>query len=290
MISLFKKHALLRGARFLFFVPVFAIIASCSDDDSNNSPTDNRSLFSSFVTTWKTDNDGAGTDQQVVIHTESQYHSYNYNVNWGDNSSDSKLSGDITHTYDEAGTYTVTISGIFPKISFGNKGGNKKLLSVEQWGDQVWQSMYDAFAYCPNLQINATDTPNLSQVTDMSWMFDGASAFNQDISDWDVSAATSMEGMFYGASSFNQDISTWDVSAVTSMKGMFYDASAFNQDISTWDVSAVTDMSYMFDGASSFNQNISDWEISSNLNTDWMFDDSGLSNDDARRIMYAWGL
>jgi len=37
-------------------------------------------------------------------------------------------------------------------------------------------------------------------------------------------------------SEFNQDISEWDVSAVTDMSSMFKD-SKFNHDISAWDIS-----------------------------------------------------
>ena len=40
-----------------------------------------------------------------------------------------------------------------------------------------------------------------------------ATAFNQDIGDWDVSRVVYMNDMFLGASAFNQDIGDWDVSA-----------------------------------------------------------------------------
>ena len=41
------------------------------------------------------------------------------------------------------------------------------------------------------------------------------------ISTWDVSQVTNMEYMFYGASAFNGDVAAWDVSAVTTMEYMF---------------------------------------------------------------------
>jgi surface protein len=55
----------------------------------------------------------------------------------------------------------------------------------------------------------------------MSFIFSGASSFNQDLSAWNVSAVTSMWSMFSGASSFNQALGAWNVSAVTTMSNMF---------------------------------------------------------------------
>ena len=57
-----------------------------------------------------------------------------------------------------------------------------------------------------------------------------------------------MNALFQDATAFNQDISSWDVSNVTGMNAMFQDATAFNQDISSWDVSNVTTMDDMFSG------------------------------------------
>ena len=44
-----------------------------------------------------------------------------------------------------------------------------------------------------------------------------------------------MQSMFRDAEAFNQNISNWDVSNVTDMSFMFYNAKNFNQDISNWD-------------------------------------------------------
>ena len=79
------------------------------------------------------------------------------------------------------------------------------------------------------------------------------------ISKWDTSNVTDMTDMFYGATAFNQDIGSWDTSNVTNMSIMFNNATAFNQDIGNWDTSSVTDMRHMFSGATAFNQDLTGW-------------------------------
>ena len=83
-----------------------------------------------------------------------------------------------------------------------------------------------------------------------------------DLNDIDVSQIIDMSNLFNGKTDFNGDISNWDVSNVTNMSSMFSNCRNFNQDISDWDVSNVTDMSYMFRLCESFNKDISGWNVS----------------------------
>ena len=237
-----------------------------------------------FISTWKTDNAGTSANNQIVISTGGA--ASNYTVDWGDGAQDSQITGDITHTYASVGTYTVTIRGDFPRIV--SCTDEDKLLSVEQWGDIQWQSMASAFSGCTHLVLNASDSPDLSQVTDMSEMFSGASAFNQDIGGWDVSAVTDMAFMFFGGSAFNQDIGNWDVSGVTNMLSMFSGASAFNQDIGGWNVSAVTSMDSMFSGASAFNRDLGVWNVSAVTNMESMFANVTLSTSNYDALLTGW--
>jgi surface protein len=141
---------------------------------------------------------------------------------------------------------------------------------IDKWDVSQVEDMSCVFEriYEFNEYIGSWD---VSHVTDMTKMFWRASSFNQDIGSWDVSDVTDMEYMFCDASDFNQDIGAWDVSNVTNMSGMFWEASAFNQNIGRWDVSNVLDMSHMFQGASVFNQSIGRWDVSNVTDMRCMF-------------------
>ncbi|NBC03123.1 MAG: BspA family leucine-rich repeat surface protein, partial [Bacteroidetes bacterium] len=135
-------------------------------------------------------------------------------------------------------------------------------------------------------RTNDTITPTnastscTSGITDMGYLFEYTSTFNEDISHWDVSSVTNMIRMFGYAESFNQDIGSWDVSSVTNMTRMFGYAESFNQDIGSWDVSSVTNMNNMFNGAESFNQDIGSWDVSSVTNMNNMFNGAESFNQD----------
>ena len=138
-----------------------------TDGDSvENCPTDD------FVMTWRT----TSPNETITIPTAPD-ETYNYEVDWdGDGVFENMIfDGNASHTYPEPGIHTVRIKGMFPRIYFHNdlevSDQKDKILSVEQWGTNEWTSMNDAFWGCSNLEINATDAPNLSNATDLSAMF-----------------------------------------------------------------------------------------------------------------------
>ncbi len=233
-----------------------------------------------FITTWKTDREKwRSGNNEISIKTSTN--DQNYTVDWGDGSKDENVKGGTGHTYDSPGIYTVTISGDFKNIWHGLMASDsKKLLSIEQWGDVQWSTMYHAFMNCENLILNAKDTPDLSSVKNMSYMFWEAFNLNADLSQWDVSTVTDMSFMFSSADVFNGDISDWDVSSVTNMEGMFSGAHGFNSDISKWNVSSVTNMGSMFSSTESFDSDLREWNVSSVTNMESLFRNATEFNGD----------
>ncbi|WP_198137130.1 BspA family leucine-rich repeat surface protein, partial [Sphingobacterium spiritivorum] len=221
-----------------------------------------------------------------------------------------------------AGTYEVNISGLpaneiitlnlkpthLKAIKIRDLQLNSerlKLTDVTQWGTAQWSTMKNAFIDCHNLKITATDVPDLSNVGDMSRMFQGCYSlngpanigtwntanvtnmfylfygtriFNQNIGDWNTSNVTNMGGMFQGARLFDQNIGSWNTQNVTDMSSMFSDARTFNQPIGNWNTASVTDMSSMFSEARAFNQPIGNWNTSNVTNMNSMFRDARAFN------------
>lgn len=117
--------------------------------------------------------------------------------------------------------------------------------------DELITIIQQAISDCgSSVDLNFIDT---SKITNMNHLFAGFNGyyglenFNGNISKWNVSNVTNMSFMFSGAKKFNHPLNNWDVSNVTKMKAMFSDAKSFNQSLAKWNISNVKDMSYMFD-------------------------------------------
>jgi surface protein len=257
-----------------------------------------------FVTKWNLATTGSGANQLSFTTTNNG----TVNYSWTELSPGTSTG---TGTLSISGT-TATISGLpsgatislriqptnFNRFALNTSADKSRLLDVEQWGTTAWTSMSAAFAGCANLNITATDIPNLSSVGDMSsmfqscgklngpanigsWnvstitnmtsMFNGCTLFNQNIGNWNTANVTAMQNMFMKAGKFNQNIGGWNTAKLARTTGMFNEAYAFNQDISGWNTAAVTLMDNMFHHASSFNQNISGWNTAKVTSMNAMF-------------------
>ena len=231
---------------------------------------DSKDCPSEFITTWKTDYPGVSNDSTIIIPTFSG-ETYLYDVDWGNGTITTDHTGNASYTYSAPGTYTIKITGTFPRIYFNNSLDAEKIININNWGDNPWTSMGDAFYGCINLESSASDKPDLSGVTDISGMFANASTFNSNINDWDVDNVTDMNSMFFYATSFNQPLNNWDVDNVTDMSYMFCNANSFNQPLDSFNVSSAIEMYNMFNSAHSFNQPINSWDVSNVENMLSMF-------------------
>jgi surface protein len=247
----------------------------------------------SFMFTVNTAIAGSSSNNQFTIPTTGT--GYNYTVTTSEQTLTNQT-GDCTLTWATPGTYTVEIAGDFPRIYFNGLGDKDKILEVQRWGNIVWTSFQKAFWGCSNLDVTATDSPNLSSVTDLGQCFAFCSSLNNSngsIGDWNTSNISNM-GLMFNNSSFNVDISSWDTSNVYNMSNMFsatpfnqpidnwntsdvlymnsmFQSTPFNQNLNSWNVSSVVNMSVMFSGATAFNGNITSWNTSQVNNMSGMF-------------------
>lgn len=185
-------------------------------------------------------------------------------INWGDGFTSPSISP--SHIYAIPNEYTITVIGTLTEASLGNEdqsyNGAETITELESWGDNItYTSLSGAF----NGATNLTDVPDTipTGITNLSYTFTNAKAFEGDISNWDTSAVTTMESMFQGAELFDGAINTkidalpsWDTTNVTNMKNMFNGATKFNQPLYYWNTFNVTTMEGMFKDAISFNQDI----------------------------------
>ena len=255
-----------------------------------------------FISTWNTSPDPYTQTSHIIFPGIGQ----NYTIFWTGRVGGRTVYGELLGNnatrinFPAPGTYQVRVgpgNGVFHRIQMLASEA-VKLVSVDQWGSVQWSSMANAFASCSNMNVLATDVPDLSNVTDMSSMFSYcrrltgnptfnswntgnvrnmsmlfyfAHAFNQPIGNWNTGNVTSMSSTFYGAYAFNQPIGNWNTGNVNLMTYMFAQARIFNQPIGNWNTSKVTSMTGLFYHAYAFNQPIGNWNTRNVIFMDGMF-------------------
>ena len=235
-----------------------------------------------FVTTWQTD----GSNNIIIPLTGG---GYDFTIEWGDGTTEIKIGspGNISHTYSTAGIKTISITTNiatgFPRIYVNNFANRLLLKTIESWGSGQWGTSVDrAFYGATNLEVNATDIPDFSNTTNFQYMFLDCSSITgtNGFANWTLNtnptATVSFSTMFQSATKFNGDISNWDVSRVNTFDGMFNNAQKFNQNIGNWNVSNVINMSAMFQNAILFNQNIGNWNVANVTNMNAMFNNANV--------------
>jgi surface protein len=262
----------------LYYYRIKAVVSGISSAWITGSAT----TLNPFRITVKTDNAGVSASNEFRIPWVAGG-TYQYDV-W--------YNGAIIHTAngatntdntivfsDGAGTKNIAITGTLRKWSFANSGDRLKLLTISNWGtsEVFHESINSHFDGCANMDITATDIPDLSTCTTLASSFEGCTSlvFNSSINSWDTSNITNLLYTFLNAVLFNQPVNNWNTANVQIMTGTFAangsNFMSFNQPLNNWDTSNVTTMQFMFQRANQFNQDISAWDVRKVTNMANMF-------------------
>jgi len=248
--------------------------------------------YNAFIIEVKTDNAGSSNDNQFQFTgAEGDYYvvakQNDIVVATFDN-----LSGAETITLPSSGVYDLEIKAKevngFNRIEFNDGGDKLKILDIKQWGTTQWSSFEDAFAFCENMIITATDVPDLSNVVNMRYMFYIINR-NADplVTDWDTSNVTNMNNLFRNIDAENLDVSNWDVRQVTNMNNIFQ-GNKGNPDVSNWDVSSLVQATSMFRNARNANPNCKDWTPTSLVDGSNMFTGTNMSIQNLTDVYTNW--
>jgi lipoprotein len=182
-----------------------------------------------FVFTVDTRKPGS-SDTRFIIPTRGNGYNYTVDCNNDGIIEATAQTGSYTCIYATPGVYTIRIGGVFPEFYLNNSGDKLKMISINQWGKNKWRSLSAAFYGAANMDVIATDTPDLSRAESIFSVFRGNTSLRGESAnwDWDVSTIVNMGGAFADTRHFNQDIGSWNVSNVVFAGGLFNNAAVFN--------------------------------------------------------------
>lgn len=204
-------------------------------------------------------------------------------IEWGDGSTQSQagyIDTPLVHTYPSPGIYIIQIKyNYYGILQYG--GGyfvnqyedGYKILEIMQWGGPLSTptsySWREAFSYCINMDVTATDSPNITESADFRRTFLGCSSLknlNGSLNTWVFSTTNgpniNAESMFQNCSLLNTPLNNWDVCYFNQMISMFQGCTNFNQNISTWKTPHILSKPDNFDSGAGF-------ENQTNLQPQW---------------------
>ena len=222
----------------------------------------------------------AGSASNTFVLPNYASGTYDYYVDWGEGGAEEHITttGTHSHTYAASGTYQIKIRGTMPRIYFNLTGDRLKVMNIDNWGNLAWSSMVNAFNGCSAMQGRYIDCPNLSAVTNMSYMFASCTVFNQSVANFNTAEVTDMSYMFYGCTAFNQSVANFNTAKVTNMSYMFTGCTVFNQSVANFNTAKVTNMYRMFNGCSAFNQSVANFNTAEVTDMSYMFRDCTAFN------------
>jgi surface protein len=159
-------------------------------------------------------------------------------INWGDNTTNTTFVSH-TYTSKSIFTVKIYGTNIHNLNNNGNANA-QYLISCTYFGNVGLTNLSNAFKGCSSLTSVPTTLPSTLTNTSLESMFQGATIFNgkinitntfvgdafdQDISTWNVTNIVNMTNMFQGATIFNKNISSWNVIALQRANNMLSNTS-----------------------------------------------------------------
>jgi len=213
-----------------------------------------------FISKWDTTNTSPGSSAANQIRLPLRFDgTYNFNIDWGDGSSDTITvwnQAETTHTYAVGGVKEPVITGQIEGWQFAiNASDIDKMLNLIQWGStggigglKVGNSDSN-FLNCSNMEISAEDQPDFTGKTQFSAFIQNCASIVETpaMASWDVSDGEDFSLFWSGCSLINPPIQSWSMANATNVSRMVL-GTLFNRNVGGWSISNITLAASFADG------------------------------------------
>jgi len=226
-----------------------------------------------------------------------------YDVAWGDGSSESNvIVNDKTHTYADAGTYQVVITGQFNALNMQRASVTERayFTKMVQWGtDNVWSALFRMFYACKDVVYEAEDYPNLTNLVESTQIremfYDAESVVNLDLSNWTNTGnfTYAYQAFAYMSGLKTLNLTGWDTSNITYIYNFAYatgDAvDGCNFIMPNLDLTGATQLDQMFYQTKVASVDVSGWKFGAGTTIAKMFRNSARGSAGAAFTINASG-